>query len=138
MIKNRSRKKTNKGVTLPELLVAFAIFILGVIPIMGLMSAATRNHTRSTHNVRTGLLARLILDELQSSGRTDFFKGNVKDQAHRDYPNYGFDIEFTPLGPNQEAVLAKVDVYLQSNKNEILKSMVSIVRKKPENLPATN
>jgi len=117
------------GFTLVEILVAFVIFIIGILPLMGLLAGATRNHAASVHEVRTSLLARLIMDEIQAAGQTKDYTDS-EERAHKDYPQYRYDLKFYPLNKNKDAVVVEIAIYHKLAKNKVLQRIRSVVRQK--------
>jgi len=59
--------------TLVEVMMAFAILIVGLVGIFAILNAGFRSHKRAINDTEATILASSILDEL----RSDFFRGRV-------------------------------------------------------------
>ena len=91
-----------RGMTLIEVMMAFAILVTGLVSVFALLSAGMRTHKRAINETEAGLLAASLLDET----RADFFNGkdvstDVKDNftESKDSPGYQYNRKIVSLEP---------------------------------------
>jgi len=97
-----------RGMTLVEVMMAFAVLVVGLVGILAILNAGFRAHKRAINETESSLVASSVASEL----RADFFRGHVpsSDVAGawhdcQDYPRYQYRKIIVPL----EAKRAGID-----------------------------
>jgi type II secretory pathway pseudopilin PulG len=99
-------KRNARGMTLVELMVAFAILIVGLVSIFAMLNAALRSHKRAMNETEAAIVAESVLADL----RADFQRGRlVKDPGNTfeqnvDFPDYSVRKTIVSLEPRKKNV----------------------------------
>jgi type II secretory pathway pseudopilin PulG len=93
------------GMTLVEVMIAFAILVVGLVGVFALINGGTRAHKRAINETESSLVASSVAAEM----RAEFFRGRVpaSDAANAwhdspDYPRYQYRKLITPLDPGRK------------------------------------
>ena len=102
-------RRSQRGMTLIELLMAFAILVTGLVSIFALISAGMRSHKRAVNETEAGIVASSILSEI----RADLFAGkDMKSDGtdtfleSADYPGYQYNRRLLSLDPVRGGISA--------------------------------
>ena len=99
---------SRNGYSLIELLVAVAIFAIGVVAVMGLFAAAGRSHRMAVNRTRMALLAQTVLDEIRMEAHEGNSVKEVSGAEHPLFPGLYYDITAWPLDPFQREYLVEM------------------------------
>lgn len=105
-------KHTQSGFTLMEILIALAIFIVGIAGIWGLYWAALQSHQRALDEQRIAWLAQSTMAELKATDlNLQYPLSNIIHAQSQIFPDYNYDVMFQDMGHN--AVLVELKIYYQ-------------------------
>ena len=95
----RAHLRRRRGFTIVEILVALAVFVIGVVSILALFSIAMRAHKKGVDQTRAGIMANSLLDDLRQAIKDpEFPMENISDQTMDGFPTiYKYDVTFTPF-----------------------------------------
>lgn len=89
----RRARRRHAGMTLVEVMMAFAILVAGLVGVFAMVNAGIRSHRRAIRETEASLVASSVMDEL----RAEFFRGRTARSSTRgvftdapDYPGYKY------------------------------------------------
>ena len=88
------------GMTLVEVLIALGIFIVGMVGVLSLVTAAMRAQKRAVAEANAAELAETVMAELRAkfeTGRVPLGGAGARDISHPDYPDYRYSVRLVPL-----------------------------------------
>lgn len=126
----QARRPNTAGFTLLEILLAFGILLLGMLPILGLLASAMRTSKTSTDIVNASVLGSSVLADLKAQG--DWSALPVEDEVHPTYPDYKYTLRVIHV--SDTAAAAHVEVVISWNSPmgmEILRMRSVVLQREP-------
>lgn len=107
MISAPRRRASTRGMTLIEIMVAFAILVVGLVSIFAMLNAALRSHKRAMNETEAAIVAESVLADLRSEfqrGRIVRSDGKGIFEQSTDFPEYAVRKTIVPLEPTRKGV----------------------------------
>lgn len=123
------------GFTLMEVLVALAVFIVGIAGIWGLYWAALQSHQQALDEQRVAWLAQSLMAELKNTElRSQLPLPNISHAKSQFFPDYSYDIVCHDIGHNAVAIELKIS-YLRRGKTKQQSFYTVVYRAFPQVIP---
>jgi type II secretory pathway pseudopilin PulG len=101
------RHRSQRGMTLIEIMVAFGILVVGLVSIFAMLNAAMRSHKRAMNETEAAIVAESVLADLRSEfqrGRIVRSDGKGLFDISPDFPDYSVRKTIIPLEPARKGV----------------------------------
>lgn len=98
------------GFTLVEILIAVAIFSLGMMGILAVFGAATESHRRAVDGAEAAMIASSVASEARARFRGAGSLVPVIDAKVEGKPRYRYDVEYVQLDDSADEVLMHIKV----------------------------
>ncbi|MHC5036899.1 MAG: type IV pilus modification PilV family protein [Planctomycetota bacterium] len=144
-----TRTQRNSGFSLLEVLVALGIVTIGVTAVLALFASGVDIHKQAVDQSNAALVAQTLASELEAKytvARIDAWlrekgkkrkkrriSGYLKDIPDRrpvevpGFPGYRYSVKFTPLDPDENAVLARIKVYWRKGGGQGIAEVIPVV-----------
>jgi len=99
--------RPTRGMTLIEIMVAFAILVVGLVSIFAMLNAALRSHKRAMNETEAAIVAESVLADLRSEfqrGKIVKSDGKGMFEPSVDFPDYSVRKTIVPLEPARKGV----------------------------------
>lgn len=107
MILSNRNSHTARGMTLIEIMVAFAILVVGLVSIFAMLNAALRSHKRAMNETEAAIVAESVIADLRAEfqrGRIVRSDGKGMFEPSVDFPDYTVRKTIVPLEPARKGV----------------------------------
>jgi len=101
------RSRSQRGMTLIEIMVAFGILVVGLVSIFAMLNAAMRSHKRAMNETEAAIVAESVLADLRAEfqrGRIVRSDGKGLFDTSPDFPDYAVRKTIIPLEPARKGV----------------------------------
>ena len=95
-------RRTERGFTLIEILVAIGILALGITAVLFLFAMGARSHRRATLRTQAALLAEAVVNRLQAEFPQAAEPQTITNATDPDFPGFTYDVSFSPLDDNAQ------------------------------------
>ncbi len=99
-----ARARAPRAMTLVEVLLSFAILVVGLVSIFAVLNAGVRSHKRAINEMEAAQVAESIMAEMRadfSHGRVPHSDGPTIFHESKDYSGYSYSKNILALDPRQ-------------------------------------
>jgi prepilin-type N-terminal cleavage/methylation domain-containing protein len=146
MIHTHPIRRRGRGFSLLEIIVALSVFMVGAASVFALFHAGARAQLRAKDMSNAARGAATIFAELEAKwtlaaeiakrgkGSSDPYPVPAKGKPPWDipgFPNYLFDVQYTPIDEDDNIVLATVIIFWERRGTSRSQTYKKVIRRKP-------